>query len=52
MQVSSQNEEASPSPVLRREDSAGSGIEVYNIIEQIITLNNTESANKEGAREQ
>ena len=51
MQVSSQNEEASPSPVLRREDSAASGIEVYSIVEQIIALSSSESADKEEARE-
>ena len=51
MHVSSQNEEASPSPVLLKEDNTSSEIEVYNIVEQIIALNNTEKTSKEDARE-
>ena len=52
MQMASQNEEANPSPVLRKEVNTNSGIEVYNIVEQIIALNSPEKTSKEDAREQ
>ena len=49
--MASQHEEASPSPVLRREDNTNNGTEVYSIVEQIIALNNTEKVSKEDAKE-
>ena len=53
MQVASQNEPASPSPVVRRDVDATQGMEVYSMVEQLMALNGStiHIAPKEESRE-